>query len=135
VPASNPRGNGKAKALNSLPPAKTGKVRFHEEVQVRNIKAKGKNRPLFTMYEEDDDDDDDDDDEYGEQMTFDDFEAAMDGVAFEEDEDEKIFNSRDEDNSEGEEVEDESEEGDGRDTMARLKDDLFADDEEPQTGS
>ncbi|KIM85244.1 hypothetical protein PILCRDRAFT_66715 [Piloderma croceum F 1598] len=122
MPAPKPGGKGKAKAT---PPANMGKVRFHEEVQVRNIKAKGKNRPLSTIY--DDDDDDDDEEEYGEQMTFDDLEAAMDGGS-EDDEEDKDESPRGED-------EFKNEEGDSRDTMARLKDDLFADDEEPQIGS
>lgn len=78
---------------------------------------------------------DDDDDEYGEQMIFDDFEAGMGGT-FGEDEDEEMagFNFREEDDSEGDEGEVESEGDDGRDTMARLKDDLFVDEDEPQTG-
>jgi U3 small nucleolar RNA-associated protein MPP10 len=126
MPTPKPGGKSKAKAPHSLPPTNMGKVRFHEEVQVRNIKAKGKNRPLSTMYDDDDDEDEDDDEEYGEQMTFDDFEAAMDGGGSEDDEEDEDGSSRDED---------ENEEGDGRDTIARLKDDLFADDEVPQTGS
>jgi U3 small nucleolar RNA-associated protein MPP10 len=127
APATKPKGKGKAKAPSALSPVKSGKVRFHEEVQVRNIKAKGKNRPLSTMYEEDDDDDDD---EYGEQMSFEDFEAGMDGEGAEDDEDEDEFEY---DSDEGED--EEPEEDGGRDTMARLKDDLFADEEELQTGS
>jgi U3 small nucleolar RNA-associated protein MPP10 len=86
------------------------------------------------MYE----DDDDEDDEFGEQMTFDDFCAEVDGAKFsnDEDEDEADF-SFDEDDSEGDEHKSEGEEdseGDGRDTIERLKDDLFADEEEPQNG-
>jgi U3 small nucleolar RNA-associated protein MPP10 len=132
VPAPKPRGKDKSKASSVSPPTKSGKVRFHEEVLVRNIKAKGKNLPLSTMYE----DDDDDEDEYGEQMIFNDFEAGMEGGAFEEGEDEEMagFNFREEDDSGDDSGEVESEGDDGRDTMARLKDDLFADEDEPQTG-
>jgi U3 small nucleolar RNA-associated protein MPP10 len=85
------------------------------------------------MYEGDDDDDDKDGDEYGEQMTFDDFKAGMNVEGLEDHEDNMTgFNFHEDDNSDEDEAE--SEEGDGRDTMARLKDDLFADEEEPQTG-
>ena len=107
VPATKRKGKGKAKAPDVLLPVKPGKVQFHEEGQVRNIKAKGKNGPLSTMYEEDDDDDDD---ECGEQMSFEDFEPGMDGEGFEDDDDgdEDVtgFNFHGED-----EFEDDSDEG------------------------
>lgn len=121
IHATKAKGKSNAKGLVPLPPAKPRKVRFHEEVRVRNIKVKGKNRPLSAMYE-----DDDEEDEYGEQVTFDNFEAGIG----QEDED---FSLPEEDDSD--ESEEGSEERDGRDTIARLKDDLFADEEAPRTSS
>jgi U3 small nucleolar RNA-associated protein MPP10 len=121
MPVPKPGVNDKTEST----PTNMGKVRFHEEVQVRNIKAKGNNRPLSTMY---DDDDDDDDEEYGEQMTFDDIKATMDGEGSEDDDEDERESLRDDD-------EFENMDRDSRDTMTRLQDDLFADDQEPQIGS
>lgn len=49
----------------------TGKVRFHEEVKVKKIKAKGKNPPLSILDddEEDSEDEDSDDEAYDETPT------------------------------------------------------------------
>ena len=120
--------------------AKTGKVRFHEEVKVKRIKAKGKGLPVNTpaFWEEVDeneeefkgfggedgitnghldldyevDSDDDDDEEDGE-----DFDMGDDG---EEEEDE----DGDEDDQEiGQK---------GREAVERLKDDLFAEEDSEQ---
>lgn len=114
-----------------MKPGKPGKVRFHEEVRVRNVKAKGKNLPLYTMYE----DDADEDDEFGEHMTFNDFDAEADGANFFNDDDDEADFSFDEGGSDGDGHRDEDgSEGDGRDTIERLKGDLFADEEEPQDG-
>ncbi|KAG6850523.1 hypothetical protein H0H93_012524 [Arthromyces matolae] len=92
----------------------TGKVRFHEEVRVKSIKPSGKNLPLSTMYI-DDDDDEQDKDEVG-------FENAGG-----EDEDEVAL-----DFEEGEEEEDENENVDDstRERIERLKNDLFADEDD-----
>ncbi|KAI1797849.1 Mpp10 protein [Ganoderma leucocontextum] len=110
----------------------TSKVRFHEEVRVKKIKAKGKNLPVNTMfYEEEEDEDADDDYEDEEGTGIDDDEDGG------EDEDEEMASldsddddEQDKDVSMGEEDEDASEAGFA--IMERLKDDLFAEDEEEE---
>lgn len=141
APVMKPKIKEKKQTQLSAPPTKTGKVRFHEEVRVRSIKPKGKNLPLASMYAENDEDDDHE--VYDEEMTFDDlegeegFESLGDG---DEDDEMGSFHFRngdhlDEDSSEDDdEAENGLEEGDGRDTIARLKDDLFAEEDEPQNG-
>ncbi|KAK7064202.1 Mpp10 protein-domain-containing protein [Favolaschia claudopus] len=97
-------------------PKKAGTVRFHEEVRVKNIKPKGKNLPLNPQAEEEDDDDDEDFDEESES------EEGDDG---EEDDEE--------DGDEDEDVAGESGEGSafhGTETIERLKNDLFAEEED-----
>lgn len=143
VPSSKSKGKEKAiprlklKGPNPTSPMntvkKTSKVRFHEEVKVRNIKAKGKNLPLSTMY---DDDEEDDDDEYGEQMDFEDFEGEVDSDLSRDGEDEIEGPSigNDDDFEDEDDTEDGSDADNGRDTIARLKDDLFADEEETPDG-
>ncbi|KAJ7169916.1 U3 small nucleolar ribonucleoprotein complex, subunit Mpp10 [Mycena filopes] len=104
------------KTLSS--PRKPGTVRFHEEVRVKNIKPKGKNLPLSSMDAEDEDEDDDEDGFEG----FEGFGEVGD----------------DEDNEGDSDETSESESGEeslhGAETIERLKDDLFAeeDDEPPQ---
>ncbi|KAH9946645.1 Mpp10 protein [Amylocystis lapponica] len=109
-----------------------GKVRFHEEVRVRQIKAKGKGLPVSFMYE--DDDDDGDDDEYGETMAEDD--SDEESEILEDDDDNMEAGDSDDDSlDEGGFADDvDSQEEDGRDTIQRLKDDIFADEEETQSG-
>ncbi|KAI0724517.1 U3 small nucleolar ribonucleoprotein complex, subunit Mpp10 [Cerioporus squamosus] len=111
------------------PSSSTGKVRFHEEVKVRKIKAKGKNLPVSAMFYEEEEDDGEDDVEYEDE----------DGVDSNEDEDEEMGEDEgplDSDSEEAEEdgedvsMDDEEDEQSGLATMERLKDDLFADDEE-----
>ncbi|KAL0951134.1 hypothetical protein HGRIS_007871 [Hohenbuehelia grisea] len=127
-----PRASSK-KAKSKPPPSpekKPGTVRFHEEVRVKKIKPKGKNLPLSTMYDEDDEDDEADEDAFmdgiddmgGESGSED--EEEIDGLE-EEDED-------DEDDEDAEDAEDanSSDEGDDRMAIERLKDDLFADDDD-----
>lgn len=138
--SSKSKGKGKAKGpptpnnTKSSPP-KAGKVRFHEEVRVRNIKPKGKSLPLSTMYDDDDEDDEDGEDEYGEEMSFDKFDGEGLG---EEGEEELAFLDADGDDmdedEEGSDSEGDGESDDGQDTIARLKDDLFAEEDEPQDG-
>ncbi|KAJ7786353.1 U3 small nucleolar ribonucleoprotein complex, subunit Mpp10 [Mycena metata] len=100
-------------------PRKPGTVRFHEEVRVKNIKPKGKNLPLNSMDEEDDDDDDDDD--------FESFEEAGFGEM-----DDNEADDGDGDEESQPESEEESLEGSfhGGETIERLKDDLFAEEED-----
>ena len=110
----------------------SGKVRFHEEVRVKKIKAKGKNLPINTMfYEEGGDEDDDDDYENEGGVRLDDDEdedmedMGMAGLGSEEDDRQS---ERDGDVSTEDKDEDVREAGLA--TMERLQDDLFAEDEE-----
>ncbi|KAH8102636.1 Mpp10 protein [Cristinia sonorae] len=124
-------------------PALTGKVRFHEQVRVKNIKPKGKNLPLSSMFiEEDDEDEDDDDEEYDGEEDEDDSDEDDDddesGDADGMEVDEEGFGGFDDeededDDGEKDESSDQAEEEGGlqtRTTMDRFKDDLFADDDE-----
>ncbi|KAK7050943.1 U3 snoRNP protein [Paramarasmius palmivorus] len=113
-------------------PKKAGSVRFHDEVRVKKIKAKGKSRPTAQMYMNDDDDDDDDEEfaEFGESDGWeegDDFGEEMD------DADEEGWGGVDDQDDDGDEDismgEDDETEDNPRDTIERLKDDLFAEDE------
>lgn len=92
-------------------------MRFHEEVRVKNIKANGKNLPLYPMVDEDKDEDDaGDGDEDGDE---------------DEDEDEDMAGSSDSGLDEDASERDELEEGGlGREIIKRLKDDLFDDEDE-----
>ena len=74
------------------PPRRQSKVRFHEEVRVKSIKARGKNLPLSTMDELDEDDEDEE-----EEVSFDfdgdededgDYEGGLEEDGDEEEEDE-----------------------------------------------
>ncbi|KAI6028826.1 Mpp10 protein [Pisolithus orientalis] len=103
--------------------SKPSKVRFHDQVKVKKIKARGKGLPVSAMmYEEDDEDDEDfvpeDDDSNDEEMT----------EEGDEDEDE-------EEGEEDEEEEDVQTEDGTRLAIERMKDDLFAEDEEQQKDS
>ncbi|KAL0571527.1 U3 snoRNP protein [Marasmius crinis-equi] len=131
------------------PPKKAGSVRFHDEVRVKKIKATGKNRPTNSTFladdgdEDEDEDDDDDDEEAGfsfsdlgggdmEEDGFGDFEEEEeDGGAFGD-----LGNDEEEDDDEQDDEEDEDEDDDEaanpRDTIERLKDDLFAEEEPDQ---
>lgn len=90
------------------PPSKTSKVRFHDEVRVKMVKNRRKaDTPNATLLEDDTDEEDEDE-----------MEQWMD---------------EDEGDSEVDSDEEEASEGSEADVMERAKDDLFADDEEPQT--
>ncbi|KII94333.1 hypothetical protein PLICRDRAFT_50314 [Plicaturopsis crispa FD-325 SS-3] len=143
-----PQRNATKKAIAKPSPTitkRTSKVRFHEEVRVKNIKAKGKNLPLNAMEE---DEEDEEDEEYDEEE-----DDGLEGLSMKElrqkmleaeamDEDEDEDGSEDEEGSEDDEGEGESgsdddepsdeEDDDGRDTIERLKDDLFAEEEAPE---
>ncbi|KAI0374201.1 Mpp10 protein [Pilatotrama ljubarskyi] len=106
-----------------------GKVRFHDEVRVKKIKAKGNNLPVSAMFYEDDEEDEEDEGEEDDEMDDDE-----DG--FEDDEDmgeEGMALSDDDEEDEEDDAMEEDEEGAEYETMERLKDDLFADDEEEQS--
>jgi U3 small nucleolar RNA-associated protein MPP10 len=114
------------------------KVRFHEEVKVKTIKARGKGLPLSTMRLLDDEDDEDDDsfeiesEDEGEDDEQDSIQhhpvkknskAAFSGV-------DKRSQLDGGENSEGEFTFSE-----GHDAIKRLQDDLFAaDEDEPDDG-
>jgi U3 small nucleolar RNA-associated protein MPP10 len=121
------------------------KVRFHDEVKVKTIKARGKGLPLSTMrllddeddedddsFEiesedegDDDDDDDDDDDEWDSTQRHTvkkNSEAALSGV----DKGSQLYGDE---SSEGEFTFSE-----GHHTIKRLQDDLFADEDGPDDG-
>jgi U3 small nucleolar RNA-associated protein MPP10 len=92
-----------------------GSVRFHDEVRVRKIKAKGKNHPVSSTYINEDDDDD---------------ESSF----FTEQGDEISSEGSEEGPDEGSDEESDSEESEAdqtmHDTIHRLQDDLFADEED-----
>lgn len=124
------------KALQSMPtppqagpssgPKKAG-VRFHDEVRVKNIKAKGKNLPV-SMTSRPTEEDDDEDEEFGEKMSDSEDEDLEEEELSDEAEsgDEEMGSSENDDSEEGG-----SEDGqDTRETIERFKDDLFADDED-----
>jgi len=117
---------GKGKARANVGSSSSGKVRFHEEVRVKKIKAKGKNLPTSMMYDEEDDEDDE------EEGMVDDDENGFDEMMSEEGSEDEEGSDEDEEGS----VEDESAFGDtsdaggGRETIERFKDDLFAEEEE-----
>ncbi|KAG6885284.1 hypothetical protein C0993_003715 [Termitomyces sp. T159_Od127] len=95
--------------------SKAGKVRFHEEVRVKNIRAKGKNLPLYTMNDDDDEEEDDEEEDDEEE---------------EEDDEEDVEGEHDDQSDvdvEGSELSNEDDEDDSREAIERFKDDLFAD--------
>ncbi|KAK0208326.1 U3 small nucleolar ribonucleoprotein complex, subunit Mpp10 [Desarmillaria ectypa] len=103
-------------------------VRFHDEVRVKKIKAKGKNLPLSFMFNADEDEDGDEDgDDDGED------EGLLETLQGNKDEDEDISDDSDGDeDNEDMDTEDGASGYSGEDAIDRLKDDLFAEeDEEP----
>lgn len=98
-----------------MSPKKSGTVRFHEEVRVKKIRAKGKNRSLYATALDDDEDDED----------------------FNDDEDEAdadVIDYSGEGSESSEDMPDQEEglvdEDDDRDIIQSLEDDLFAEDED-----
>ncbi|KAI0639368.1 U3 small nucleolar ribonucleoprotein complex, subunit Mpp10 [Trametes polyzona] len=125
----------KATKPAAKPASPKGKVRFHEEVRVKKIKAKGKNLPVSAMfYEEEEEEEGSEEDGEGA------FDENEDDEGMEEDEEGVTLRSdSDEEDEEGEEEEDDEDEpmeeddGDAEyQTMERLKDDLFADEDDQQ---
>lgn len=107
----------KQKSKKVTSPTKAGRVRFHEEVRVRNIKANGKNLPLNTP------DNEEDDEEVGE-----DIDGSEDNELLLE---QLLSDGTLEASGSGAE-DSNSEEENGRETIGRLKDDLFADEDQEQ---
>ncbi|TFK57270.1 Mpp10 protein [Heliocybe sulcata] len=115
-------------ATNRPIPSKTTKVRFHDEVRVKKIKAKGKGLPTsFINGGSDNMSLSDLADQYGEDIS-DDAEEGMEGS------EEESCLEDDDGTSDGNGEDDDDQEFDDVDTMERFKDDLFAeDDEQPES--
>ncbi|KAI8995597.1 U3 small nucleolar ribonucleoprotein complex, subunit Mpp10 [Trametes punicea] len=134
--AKVPQANKVDQSPSKSSPSK-GKVRFHDEVRVKKIKAKGKNLPVSTVfYEEEEEEDLDDEEDLGEGDMDADEERFDDN---EEMEDDQMLSRSSEDEDEGEQSggdeymdEERDEETAEYATIERLKDDLFADDEDQQ---
>ena len=108
---------------------KTSGVRFDDEVRVKSIQAKGRNRPVNAMFEIVREEDDGE--EFGEKM--------LDSDGSEDDSEDgqlpegKMDESESQDSDDEDALEDEGASDEGmetQDTIERLKDDLFADDDE-----
>ncbi|KAG2120921.1 Mpp10 protein [Suillus discolor] len=113
-----PRGSG-SKVITNTSSSKS-KVRFSEQVRVKSIKAKGKGLPVASLM-----DDDDSDDESGLNMYLEDPDEVMMDAEVEE--------SFVDEYEGGDGDEDEDEDDEGRATIERLKDDLFAEEDEPDS--
>ncbi|KAG2044811.1 U3 small nucleolar ribonucleoprotein complex, subunit Mpp10 [Suillus americanus] len=109
-----PRGSSSKATINAS--SSKSKVRFSEQVRVKSIKAKGKGLPVSNLMEEDDSDD-----ESGLHMYLEDPDDVMMDAEAEE--------------SFVDEYEDEDGDGDdeGRAIIERLKDDLFAEEDAPDS--
>ena len=94
-----------------------GGVRFHQEVRVRTIKPSGKNKSLY----EDDEDDEDEDDEFPVSNTLD---VEMG------EKDDMELDLEDESQDSDEESGDDARNSGHRETIERLKDDLFAEEDD-----
>jgi U3 small nucleolar RNA-associated protein MPP10 len=107
--------------------ATKGGVRFHNEVRVKSIKARGKSRPVSSLYSNfptDDDEDDEDDETDGFNVGENDDSGSGEDSEDEDEEEEEDEDDSDEDSAESMSADD------PLDTMSRLRDDLFADDDE-----
>ena len=123
-PPARPSAKPKAKGMSSTPSARTSKVRFHEEVRVKTIKARGKNMSMSTAGFWDVSDGDGD------------FEEE-DGSSFVgqggEDDSLDVENGDDDDDDDDDDQEGQvGQESSGREIIERLKDDLFAEEEEEE---
>lgn len=113
----------------SVPP-KSSKVRFHEQVKVKKIKAVGRGKPVSSM---DDDSDSDEAEEQGGSDQGPGLEDLEEEDDEEEGEEEMALGAEDSDDMEDDSNDEADEEGDdGADwfTIERLEDDLFAEDQE-----
>ncbi|EIN13712.1 Mpp10 protein [Punctularia strigosozonata HHB-11173 SS5] len=126
-----PREPKKSKPNVGSPP-KASRVRFHDEVRVKSIKARGKGLSVSAMNMTGDDEDDDEDyAEDGDKLMEDDMGGDGSG-------DESDGSNEDEAEAEGDSdtevaTNDEDEDVRGRDAIERLKDDLFAEEDEDET--
>lgn len=124
-PSSVSKSKLKQKTKKALPIKTSGRVRFHDEVRVKKIRANGKNLPLPAMGDDEDDieDDSEGDDGFGEDGDMEDSTniSLDDSVGHDFDGE---FNSDEDDMDEDDENEQ------GRRVMERLKGDLFAEDED-----
>lgn len=111
-------------------------MQFHEEVRVKKIRPTGKNRPLNYDSEEDESDSFDDFGNGSLAMEDMDMEGEFynedkEGESDDEDEDEEMNGTEGEEEDEDEGSDSETQ----KETIDRLKNDLFADDEEVEDGS
>ncbi|GLB36182.1 hypothetical protein LshimejAT787_0304700 [Lyophyllum shimeji] len=122
-PPARPPGKQPNHRVKNKSSKATGKVRFHDEVRVKKIKAKGKNLPLSTM----DDDDEEEEEEFQLPQSRHEHERMSKARS------EETMMSADDENS-TEDAESQDHDDDGMDTIARFKDDLFAEegDNSPQ---
>jgi len=118
--------------------AKAGKVRFHEEVKVKKIKAKGKGLPVNTTVYWGEEMDDEEFEGFGDEggipnghLDLDnDCEVSEDEEEDEDEDDEDDDMDEDEDEDDEDSGEDDQEVGQkGRQAVERLKDDLFAEED------
>jgi len=137
-----PSGVGKVKKSPRRPGA--SKVHFHDEVKFKTIKARGKGLPLSIMQlldnapDDDDEDSFEDDDDSSEIESEDEYDDDQRGST----QGHPVENSDAMSSGDGEgsqSDDNESPEGkvtfnDGHDTITRLQDDLFADDDKPDDG-
>jgi U3 small nucleolar RNA-associated protein MPP10 len=139
-----PPRHSKVKPKTTPPPNKSSKVRFHEQVRVKKIKASGKNLPVSMMYVPNDDEDGDEDDYvggegfedgFGESMLLDEDEEDGEDEVIEEGNDHDDQIPEDENTSEEEDDSELDTDDEQRETIARLKDDLFAEDDESEEQS
>jgi U3 small nucleolar RNA-associated protein MPP10 len=115
------------------------KVRFHDEVKVKTIKARGKGLPVSSIRLLDDADDDDDDDDSWEVESEDEGESDQDGATqdhvLEEDSDMVFGGVGIEGHTDGDESGEGNSTFNGYQAIKRLQDDLLADDDEPDDGT
>lgn len=109
-------------------PKRPSKVRFHDEVRVKMIKAHGN---LASLYHDEDEDDEDEDDlmKWGMELGDDDDDDDNPGYIEDDDQGSDDDEDREEDEEDDHGEGGEEEEGDGFETMERFKDDLFGDEE------
>ncbi|KAI0274674.1 U3 small nucleolar ribonucleoprotein complex, subunit Mpp10 [Gloeopeniophorella convolvens] len=119
-----PSKNGRKESSDRSSAAVSSKVRFHDEVKVKTIKARGKGLPVSTLQLASDAFDDEDDSDI---EGVDKAEGYLDG-----DSDAELSDEDGQDEEESDE--DDLAFGDSHQTIERLKDDLLADEEEPDDG-